>query len=49
MEKVICNSIGSHKMCTGCGASVPHDPDHCEPCPAVLSAMCIKDRRKNDK
>lgn len=41
MEKVICNSIGSCHLCAGCGASVPHHHDHCEPCPVNENAKCL--------
>lgn len=40
MKKVICNSIGSTHACVGCGASVAHDHDSCEPCPINKEARC---------
>lgn len=38
--KVICRSAGEHKICEGCGASEPHDPAYCEPCPVDENAIC---------
>lgn len=41
MKKVICNSIGSTRICKGCGAAKPHDLGSCEPCPVNENAKCI--------
>lgn len=41
MTKVICAHRGMHELCFGCGAAVPHDPDHCEKCPIDADAKCI--------
>lgn len=38
--KVICQNAGQYKMCKGCGAAVPHNPDYCEPCPVDETAIC---------
>lgn len=40
MSKVICNSIGTTMHCFTCGASKPHYPQSCEPCPVNNQAVC---------
>jgi hypothetical protein len=40
--RVVCEKS---KTCTRdpqCGAKVPHDSGHCEPCPFVKTAVCVE-------
>lgn len=39
--KVICNKVGSHSLCDGCGAAIPHYKSSCEPCPVMSDAKCV--------
>lgn len=41
LNDVVCNRADAHRECWGCGASVPHSPNTCEPCPFDIYAQCV--------
>ena len=40
--RVICENTGTCTRDPQCGAMIPHNDGHCEPCPFVPTAKCVE-------